>query len=96
MALAERVALIAGRPLADFIGAEQLARLALPTLVVHAPDDKEVAFTEALAFEKAGSHVALLRLPGLGHRRILADSQLGRAVGDFNEQAAGGPIERAA
>lgn len=82
-ALADRVQHIAGRPLAEFVGAEQLARLDVPTLVVHAPDDKEVAFANALDFEGAGGHVTLLRAPGLGHRRVLADAHVVERVAAF-------------
>jgi pimeloyl-ACP methyl ester carboxylesterase len=73
--LVERVGHITGRVLEDFVGAEQLRRLSVPTLVVHAPDDKEVAFANALAFAKAGRHVTLARADGLGHRRIISDER---------------------
>lgn len=82
-ALAEQVRRVAGNPLSAYVGAEQLAAETVPTLVVHAPDDKEVPFAEARAFEKAGSHVELLRASGLGHRRILADREIARAVARF-------------
>jgi hypothetical protein len=74
---------VAGRPLEDFVGEVQLRDHPLPTLVVHAPDDREVAFDNALRFEAAGNHVRLLRAPGRGHRRILADSEVVSAVADF-------------
>lgn len=83
MALAERVHAVAGRPLEDYVGAQQLQGLSVPTLVVHAPDDKEVTFDNARRFEAAGGHVALMRAPGLGHRRVLADGRVAEAVADF-------------
>lgn len=83
MALADQVLRVAGRPLEDFVGEIQLRDHPLPTLVVHAPDDREVAFDNALRFEAAGKHVQVLRAPGTGHRRILADSEVVSAVADF-------------
>lgn len=83
IALADQVQRVAGRPLEDFVGEVQLRDHPLPTLVVHAPDDREVAFDNALRFEAAGNHVRLLRAPGRGHRRILADSEVVSAVADF-------------
>ncbi|MCV0396654.1 MAG: alpha/beta fold hydrolase [Rhizobiaceae bacterium] len=82
-ALADEVRRVAGQPLSAYVGAEQLAALDSPTLVVHAPDGKEVPFSEAHAFEKAGSHVTLMRAAGLGHRRIMADPHVAKAVARF-------------
>ncbi|WP_210330836.1 hypothetical protein [Mesorhizobium sp. NBSH29] len=42
-------------------------------LVIHAPDDHEVA---AGALRTAGPHVRVHWTPGLGHRRILADADV--------------------
>lgn len=72
-AVAEQVRRIAGRPLDDFIGSQVLAETAVPTLVLHAPDDREVAPTHAEMYASAGDHVRLHWAPGLGHRRILSD-----------------------
>ena len=66
-----RVSEITGHPLESFTGAKHLQRQAIPTLVIHAPDDKEVTFANAAAFARAGSHVAVMEAPGAGHRRIL-------------------------
>lgn len=82
-ALADRVMQIAGRPLEDFVVAQQLAGRDLPVLVVHAPDDKEVPATEAEALAAAGPHVILHWAPGLGHRRILGDGGVARRIVDF-------------
>lgn len=91
--LADEVQRVAGRPLEDFVGAEQLRGLAIPTLAIHAPDDKEVSFEEARRFEAAGGHVRLMRAPGRGHRRILADGEVAATIADFalfgDEMAAG-------
>ncbi|HEY6631931.1 MAG TPA: alpha/beta hydrolase [Rhizobiaceae bacterium] len=72
-ALANEVRRVAGRPLAEFTGSRQLAETMLPTLVVHAPDDREVPAGHAERFAEAGEHVRLRWAPGLGHRRILSD-----------------------
>lgn len=72
-AIAAQVERVAGHSLETFVGAEQLARLPIPTLVIHAPDDREVSPDNAKAFARAGEHVRLSWARGLGHRRILAD-----------------------
>jgi pimeloyl-ACP methyl ester carboxylesterase len=83
VAMADRVERIAGRPLHEFVGDRQLARTPLPTLVIHAPDDREVSADHARLYALAGDHVRLYWADGLGHRRILADKAVvGRAV-DF-------------
>ena len=82
-AMDARVDEIAGRPLADFRGAAMLARARLPTLVVHAPEDREIAFDEALALAAAGDFVHLERVAGAGHRRILHDPRTVGAVAAF-------------
>ncbi|TIX33931.1 MAG: alpha/beta hydrolase, partial [Mesorhizobium sp.] len=45
----------------------------VPTLVIHAPDDREVSADHATRYAGAGDHVSLHWADGLGHRRILAD-----------------------
>ena len=72
-AMVDQVRRIAGRPLDEFVGSRQLAEAAVPTLVIHAPDDREVAADHAELFAAAGDHVQLRWAPGLGHRRILSD-----------------------
>jgi pimeloyl-ACP methyl ester carboxylesterase len=83
VALAARVRDLTGRPLEDFVVAEQLARHHVPALVIHAPDDKEIPPREAESLARAGSHVELRWAPGLGHRRILSDSGVARMIADF-------------
>ena len=81
-AMADLVAHLAGRPLHEFVGDRQLAHMALPTLVIHAPDDREVSADHARLYAGAGDHVRLYWADGLGHRRILADKGVVRqAVG---------------
>ncbi|RWQ68663.1 alpha/beta fold hydrolase [Mesorhizobium sp.] len=81
-AMADRVERIAGRPLHEFVGDRQLARTPVPTLVIHAPDDREVSADHARLYAGAGDHVRLYWADGLGHRRILADKGVvERAIG---------------
>lgn len=72
-AIAAQVERVAGRPLEDFVGSAQLAAARIPTLVIHAPDDREVSADSARMFAAAGPHVGLYWANGFGHRRILAD-----------------------
>ncbi|RWO44214.1 alpha/beta fold hydrolase [Mesorhizobium sp.] len=81
-AMADRVERIAGRPLHEFTGDRQLAGTPVPTLVIHAPNDREVSADHARLYAGAGDHVRLYWADGLGHRRILADKGVvERAVG---------------
>ncbi|RWP44857.1 MAG: alpha/beta fold hydrolase [Mesorhizobium sp.] len=81
-AMADRVERIAGRPLHEFTGDRQLAGTPVPTLVIHARDDREVSADHARVYAGAGDHVRLYWADGLGHRRILADKGVvERAVG---------------
>jgi len=69
--LNDNVKRLAGRGLETFEGRQQLREAAIPTLLLHAPDDKEAAFSGAEVLATAGHHVTLRPMPGLGHRRIL-------------------------
>jgi pimeloyl-ACP methyl ester carboxylesterase len=82
-AMEREVLRVAGRPLSQFSGSHLLKHETLPVLVVHAPDDKEVPFSEAEDYAAAGRHVRLLPAPGTGHRRILADSNVLAAIAEF-------------
>jgi pimeloyl-ACP methyl ester carboxylesterase len=75
-AMEARIHALAGRPLADFVSSSQIKAFDGDVLVVHAPDDREVAFSEALEMQKAGRHVRLVEAPGLGHRRIITDQSV--------------------
>ena len=70
-ALFDGVQKVTGRPLSEFVGAEQLAVMDIPTIVIHAPEDKEVHADSARALAAAGPHVDVLWADGYGHRRIL-------------------------
>ena len=81
--VAEQVRRLAGRPLSEFVGSRLLAQTPTPTLVLHAPDDREVPAWHAEDYAQAGPHVRLQWAPGLGHRRILSDPDIIRAALDF-------------
>lgn len=66
-----------------FVGARQVAELSVPVLVLHAPDDREVAPSNADDFAAAGPHVELRWIPEAGHRRILSNSTALEVVGAF-------------
>lgn len=84
MAIADIVEEIAGQPLETYVGALQLAeRTDIPTLVIHAADDKEISPDSAKAFARAGSHVRVAWANGLGHRRILNDPAVVVQAVDF-------------
>jgi len=74
---------LAGRALAEFESANMLQQAAVPTLLLHAPDDKEVPFSGAEFMAKTNETVSLLPLPGLGHRRILYAAKTIRAATGF-------------
>lgn len=83
IAFENEVMVIAGRPMSSFSGYDYLRRTLVPTLVMHAPDDKEISFSDAEALASAGGHVELLPMPGLGHRRILMAKAVHQHAADF-------------
>lgn len=81
-AMERQVERVTGRPLDQFVSSRLVARLPIPVLVMHAPDDREVPAAEAEAMSAAGRHVTMVWTEGLGHRRILSDASVVRqAVG---------------
>lgn len=74
---------LTGRPMESFASAEYLAGLRVPTLLIHAPDDREIPYAEAETMLAAGPHVTLRPAPGLGHRRILFDPAVQEATAEF-------------
>lgn len=83
LAFERSVLAIAGRPMASFSSGAYLRDLKVPTLVIHAPDDKEIPFSDAEAMAAAGDHVSLQAAPGLGHRRILMSSLVQESAAAF-------------
>jgi pimeloyl-ACP methyl ester carboxylesterase len=82
-AMEDRILKVAGRPVSDFVLSEQLKQFEGNVLVIHAPDDREVAYAGALEMAKAGDHVRHIPFAGLGHRRIIADSGVINALVSF-------------
>ncbi|MGL4637036.1 MAG: alpha/beta hydrolase [Beijerinckiaceae bacterium] len=78
---------LAGRALDTFEGEHLLRSAKVKTLVLHAPDDKEVAFSSAETLAKAGTFVTMQPMPGLGHRRILYAPTTVAAVTAFMQAA---------
>lgn len=83
MALAARVRELTGRPLEEFVVADQLAAHNVPALVIHAPDDKEVPAREAESIVRSDACARIFWAPGLGHRRILADPGVAHVIAEF-------------
>lgn len=79
----DEVFTLTGRRMADFYARPDLARARVPTLLLHAPDDKEIPFSDAEELARAGDHVTLQPMPGLGHRRILFSPEVHAAAADF-------------
>lgn len=74
---------LTGRPMASFASADYLVGLRVPTLLIHAPDDREIPYADAEQMLAAGPHVTLRPAPGLGHRRILFDPGVQEAAAAF-------------
>lgn len=82
-AFEDQVRLIAGRPMDSFSGRDFLTRTGVPALIIHAPDDKEIPFSDAQDLAAAGPQVSLLPAHGHGHRRILLAKDVHLAAADF-------------
>ena len=83
IAMKEQVRYIAARPITDFDTDVHLRRMTIPTLVIHAHDDKEVPAICAEMAGKAGSHVKVHWADGLGHRRIIASADVASLVAEY-------------
>lgn len=82
-ALERRIHVVAGNPVEAFEGADQLAAIARPTLVIHCRDDRELGFEHAQALAQAGPFVRLETTRGFGHRRILQAKPVVEAITRF-------------
>jgi pimeloyl-ACP methyl ester carboxylesterase len=87
-AFEDEVIRLTGRPLCRFDGVSQLAEVGVPTLIVHARDDKEVDCEAAETYAAAGGHVRLHWADGFGHRRIIGAAPVVAEVGAFVAEAA--------
>ncbi len=84
--LFSEVGRVTGSPLSDFVSARQIAEIGVPTLVIHAHDDKEVPVDNAYCLVGAGPHVRVFWADGYGHRRILAGRDVAQVINDFADQ----------
>jgi pimeloyl-ACP methyl ester carboxylesterase len=82
-AFEQQVQRIAGRPMESFSGRDFLAAAGVPALIIHAPDDKEIPFSDAEQLARAGLHVQLMEARGQGHRRILLSREVHEAAVEF-------------
>lgn len=71
---------LAHRTLASFTGANLLRETGAPALLVHATDDHEVPYANALEIADACPEAQLMPFDGLGHRRILSQPAVVRAA----------------
>ena len=85
-AFEETVHKVAGFPLETYVMSDQLKLFSGAALVIHAPDDREVAYADSQAMFGAGAHVSHLATPGLGHRRIISDPNVFKALCDFGAE----------
>ncbi|GAB4361228.1 MAG: alpha/beta fold hydrolase [Oricola sp.] len=88
-AMERKVLAILGRSLDLIVASEQLKEYRHPVLVVHDMDDSDVLYADALRMARAGRHVELFTTSGLGHRRILKDAAVHRAICDRVAAGAG-------
>lgn len=63
---------LSGKTTEDFNTNTQLQGLSNELLLIHAPDDKEVPFSESEAIRKLNPRATIHAANGLGHRRIIA------------------------
>lgn len=82
-AFERQVLRFSGRPLSEFRVDRMMHDVCIRTLVIHAEDDKEVAFSNAEAIARTGPHVTLMKANGFGHRRIVSAEPVTRAVVAF-------------
>lgn len=82
-ALVGQIKRITGKPAEESFGPKFLGTGKIPTLILHAEDDKEVSAKAARAYGEAGSHVTLQWLNGLGHRRIVNSPEAIDAIKNF-------------
>lgn len=80
-ALKNNITRLSGLVAADFDVSTQLQQVQADILLMHAPDDKEIPFSEAEKIAQANQAALLEPVEGLGHRRIIAsDDVINRAV----------------
>lgn len=84
-ALHQNVTRLTGKVTDDFNVAAQLKNSNANMLLIHAPDDKEVPYSEAESIAQKNASAQLKPMPGLGHRRIIGDDDVVATATDFME-----------
>lgn len=82
-ALFGQIERVTGKPAEAAFGPKFIAESGVPTLILHAEDDKEVNADAARAYAEAGANVKLQWLNGLGHRRIVNSPEAVDAITNF-------------
>lgn len=72
-----------GITMAELRGGLLAPRMTTPLLVVHDEDDVDVPWQDGKTYVEAWPESTLLTTQGLGHRRILREPEVMRAVADF-------------
>jgi pimeloyl-ACP methyl ester carboxylesterase len=82
--LADALVHVAGelRPLHIF-ASELLPRIDIPGLIIHSDDDEVIGLETGKQIAVCWKHSRFIEMHGLGHRKILRDSQVINAVIDF-------------
>ena len=70
----------------DFSPDRLVASLVMPFLVVHDKEDREVAFEQGVGFAQGLPDVEFMGTEGLGHRRLLRDEGVVKALIEFIAQ----------
>lgn len=73
----------AGLPIGELHAASLGPRVRVPVLVVHDENDREVELRHGEVVTSSVAGARLVRTKGLGHRRILANADVHRAIGAF-------------
>jgi pimeloyl-ACP methyl ester carboxylesterase len=81
-AFEDRVMEIAGRPMNSFLGRDFITTSRAEALIIHASDDREIPISDAEDLASAPK-ARLMRVEGLGHRRILVSPEVQQAAADF-------------
>lgn len=78
-----RLEQVAGRPATDFDLTAMPSQAMPPTMIVHDRRDKEVPYDDAVRLLHAWPEAELVTTEGLGHQRILRDTDVIKLVVDF-------------
>ncbi|MBU2580342.1 MAG: alpha/beta hydrolase [Alphaproteobacteria bacterium] len=84
---------IAHMSMRDYCGERFLKIVDKPVLVIHARDDQEVPFHNAVEMAESCRNATLMPFDGLGHRKVLYVPPVVRAVAGFFRNAGGGATQ---